>query len=157
MSALLVKKFKRADPNRAELILNRVRQRATNIWSSPRYLFPWLLHRPVHGLTDDQARCTCPSQWQTQLAYLLLVMHVSRCCPVRVASTDDRTWKDGHAMQCTPRVLLLHDLSASHTFTRGIVTSRDIKTMLYLPLPVFRNRSLGNSFSLFFFQISFLI
>jgi hypothetical protein len=35
MSAQLVKKFKRADPSRAELTMNRASQRATSISSSP--------------------------------------------------------------------------------------------------------------------------
>jgi hypothetical protein len=35
MSAQLVKKFKRADPSRAELTINRASQRATIISSSP--------------------------------------------------------------------------------------------------------------------------
>jgi hypothetical protein len=35
MSAQLVKKFKRADPSRAELTLKRASQRATSILSSP--------------------------------------------------------------------------------------------------------------------------
>jgi hypothetical protein len=36
MLAQLVKKFKRADPSRAELTTNRASQRATSISSSPR-------------------------------------------------------------------------------------------------------------------------
>jgi hypothetical protein len=35
MSAQLVKKFKRADPSRAELTMNRASQRATSILSGP--------------------------------------------------------------------------------------------------------------------------
>jgi hypothetical protein len=38
MSAQLVKKFKRADPSRAELAMNRASQRATSISSSPSFM-----------------------------------------------------------------------------------------------------------------------
>jgi hypothetical protein len=52
MPAQLVKKFKRADPSRAELAMNRASRRAASILSSP-------ISNAFSGLSQSSSRVSC--------------------------------------------------------------------------------------------------